>query len=148
MTKRRVYGCLLALVLCFIFGNSMLSKETSRAISQFVADLIGVEAGEPGGDEGHFLIRKLAHIIEYAALGVISHLFFDSLTRDKYKKYVTLSLVGVAVPLVDETIQIFSARGPALSDVWIDVGGYIVGVLAVCGAFLLARRAFEAKEKA
>lgn len=147
MTKRKVYGCVFVLTLSFIFGNSVLTKEASRAISQFVAGLLGAGPGEPGGEEGHFMIRKLAHFIEYAALGAISHLFFDSFMRDKYKKYVTLSLVGVAVPLIDETIQIFSGRGPALSDVWIDVGGYLVGVLCVFCGNLLVRRAFEKRDE-
>ena len=172
MTKGKVYGCLFVLILCFIFSNSMLSKETSGKISHFVMDLLiiggtepegkpeeelgGDSAGELGGDsmgelpedEEHLLVRKMAHLIEYAVLGAVSYLFVDSLTKDKYKKYVTLTLVGVAVPLIDETIQILFERGPALIDVWIDAGGYLIGALAVFLAFVLAHKAFGRKGEA
>ncbi len=107
----------------------MLSKEASGAISHFVADILGGDAGS--SDEGHHLIRKLAHFSEYAALGVISALFFDSLLEDRQKKCFVSAIVGILTPLVDETIQIFSGRGPAISDIWIDVLGYSIGALAV-----------------
>ena len=82
MTKRKVYGCLFAFTLAFIWGNSMLTREMSGAISQFVASVLGGESGTT--EEGHYLVRKLAHFTEYAALGVVSHLLFDSLLQDKY----------------------------------------------------------------
>lgn len=138
MNKRKIYGCLFVLLLCFIWGNSMLSREMSGAISKFVAGILGGEAGTT--DEGHHLVRKLAHFTEYAALGAVAHLYFDSLLQDKHRKYVTTALVGVSTPLVDETIQIFSGRGPALADVWIDAGGYLVGVMAVLLVLFLVRR--------
>ena len=139
MNKRKIYGCLFVLILCFIWGNSMLSREMSGAISKFVAGILGGEAGTT--DEGHHLVRKLAHFTEYAALGASAHLYFDLLLQDKYRRYVTIALVGVATPLVDETIQIFSGRGPALTDVWIDAGGYLVGTMVVLLVlFLVCRR--------
>ena len=115
----------------------MLSKEVSGAISKFVAGIIGGDAGTT--EEGHHLVRKLAHFTEYAALGATGHLLFDCTIQDKYRKYTTVSLVGVATPLIDETIQIFSQRGPALTDVWIDVGGYLLGVLVVFVVFCIMR---------
>ena len=124
-------------MLCFVFGNSMLSREMSGAISKFVAGILGGESGTT--EEGHHLVRKLSHFTEYAALGATAHLFFDSLMQDKYRKYVTVAFVGVAAPLVDETIQIFSSRGPALSDVWIDIGGYLIGAIVVLVVFFLTR---------
>lgn len=136
MVKKWVYGCLFVLILCFIFGNSMLSKEMSMSISQFVAGILGGTPGEAPSDEGHTFVRKLAHFVEFAALGAVSHLFIDSLMRDKCKKYLTVALIGASVPVVDETIQIFSSRGPALGDVWIDMAGYAVGVAVIFAAFI------------
>ncbi len=137
VTKRRVYGCLFVLILCFIWGNSMLSREMSQAISHLFASVLG-GSSEPS-EGGHYIVRKLAHFIEFAGLGVVSYLFLDSLTRDKYTKYITIALVGVSVPLIDETIQIFSGRGPALSDVWIDIGGFVAGVALILTIFILLR---------
>jgi VanZ family protein len=137
VNKRKVYGFLFIFMLCFIFGNSMLSKEMSGAISKFVAGILGGEAGTT--EEGHHLVRKLAHVTEYAALGATGHLLFDCTLQDKYRKYVTVLLVGVATPLVDETIQIFSMRGPALADVWIDVAGYLVGAIVILAVLVIQR---------
>lgn len=139
MTKKRIYGVLFVLVLCFIWGNSMLSKEMSHAISSLVASFIG--GGSGTGDEGHHIVRKLAHFIEFTALGATGHLFFESLMPDKHKRYITLALIGVATPLIDETIQIFSGRGPALSDVWIDIAGYTLGALVVFAVLYVVSKA-------
>lgn len=138
MTKRRVYGFLFILILCFIWGNSMLTQETSGALSRFVAEFLG--GGSDVGEQEHFLVRKMAHFIEYAALGAVTCLFFDSFVNDAYRKYTAASLVGVLTPLIDETIQIFSDRGPALSDVWLDMSGYVFGSLVVITVFFIVHR--------
>ncbi len=126
MKKRKIYLILFCAMLGFIWGNSMLSAEASGAISHFVASLIGIGDG-PSADEGHHLLRKAAHFTEYAILGALSGLLFDSLSLDDMKKYVSAALIGFSVPLIDETIQIFSGRGPAIADIWIDIAGFALG---------------------
>jgi VanZ family protein len=46
-------------------------------------------------------------------------------------------LVGHGVAFIDETIQIFSGRGPAILDVWIDTLGFITLSFAVYLVFFL-----------
>ncbi len=133
MKKRKIYLILFCAMLGFIWGNSMLSAEASGAISHFVAELIGVGGG-PSADEGHHLLRKAAHFTEYAILGVLSGLLFGSMNFDNVKKYVCAACVGFSVPLIDETIQIFSGRGPAIADIWIDIAGFTLGAAV---AFLI-----------
>ncbi len=141
MTKKRIYGALFVFCICFIWGNSMLSKEMSGAISQFIANILG--GGADVGDEGHHLLRKLAHFSEFAALGALSCLFFGTLTNDIYRKYLSVTLTGLIVPLMDETIQIFSDRGYSLVDVWIDISGFVIGALiTVLVLFLIAKFRF------
>ena len=127
-TKKRaiIFGVILALTLGFIWGNSMLTKEMSGAISHFVADILGGEQGT--SDEGHYLVRKAGHFLEFTFLAVIFQFFIRELTRDGARRALASALVGVSVPLIDETIQIFSNRGYALPDVWIDISGYTFGV--------------------
>ena len=133
MRKRVIiFGIILALALGFIWGNSILSREVSGAISHFVADLFGGEQGST--DEGHFLLRKAGHFIEFAFLGVIFQLFVREILKDALSRALASALVGVSVALIDETIQIFSNRGYALPDVWIDISGYALG----CAVALLA----------
>ena len=145
MTIRKrviIFGILLALTLGFIWGNSMLSKEMSGAISHFMADLLGGEQGS--SDEGHYLLRKAGHFFEFAFLGVIFQLFVRELTADGVRRLLSSALVGVSVPLIDETIQIFSNRGYALPDVWIDISGYALGmslaILALGAVHLLRKK--------
>lgn len=136
--KKRVFTVLLCLILCFIWGNSLLGAEVSGAISHFVADLFTGEQG--ASDEGHYLLRKAAHFCEFAALGAIFLLFSRAWSVGRELTLALCAFVGVFVPLVDETIQIFTGRGPALSDVWIDIAGYAFGTfLCVLGLILTAR---------
>lgn len=124
-----VYGIILTLILGFIWGNSMLSREVSGAISHFLADILG--GGQGSTDEGHFLLRKAGHFVEFAFLGAIFQLFIREILKDGLSRALASALVGVLVALIDETIQIFSNRGYALPDVWIDISGYALGCALV-----------------
>ena len=116
----------------------------SGAISHFIADLFGGEQGAT--EEGHHLVRKLAHFSEFAALGAVFWLLSGEYTKDRAKRAISTAFVGVFVPLSDETIQIFSGRGPALADVWLDAAGYVVGtVLTVLVLILTARGAARSR---
>lgn len=48
-----------------------------------------------------------------------------------------IALSGVLTALIDETIQLLNGRTSAVKDVWIDSGGFALGMLLI--AFLLAR---------
>lgn len=126
-------------MLCFIWGNSLLSKEISGAISHFFADFMSGDGTV--GEEGHYLVRKAAHLTEFAILGAVFLLLSGEYTKDSAKRALSSIIVGVCVPLIDETIQIFSNRGSALSDVWIDALGYAIGTLLTATViFLVARK--------
>ncbi len=141
MTKKRIYGLLFVFMICFIWGNSILSGDISGAISQFFADILGGEDGASG--EEHYILRKLAHFSEFALLAVTANLFFGTLTSDRYRKYLSVACAGVFVPLADETIQIFSDRGYSLVDVWIDIAGYATGsLIIILFTYFLSRRSF------
>ena len=117
----------------------MLSREVSGAISHFIADIFGGEQGAT--DEGHHFVRKLAHFTEFAALGAVYWLLSGEYTSDRAKRVLSAAFVGVFVPLCDETIQIFSGRGPALADVWIDASGYAAGSCAAAlVVYLISKR--------
>ncbi len=126
-------------MLCFIWGNSLLSKEFSGELSHLVTDFISGEEGI--GETGHYLVRKAAHLTEFAFLGAIFLLLSGEYTKDKAKRALSSMFVGFFVPLVDETVQLFSGRGAAISDIWIDVLGYVIGSgLTVLFIFLSAKR--------
>ncbi len=122
----------------------MLSREVSGAISHFIADLFGGSQG--ASDEGHHFVRKAAHFCEFAALGTMFLLWIKEHAVQMELRLSLCALVGVSVPLIDETIQIFSGRGPALSDVWLDISGYTVGCL-VCSLVLFLASGLRKKSK-
>lgn len=147
LTKKRVYFLLFCFILCFIWGNSLLSREISGAISHFFADALKGGGGTSEGE--HYLLRKAAHFTEFAFLAAVFFLLAKEVWRDNALRLTLVALVGVAVPLIDETIQIFSNRGPALRDVWLDISGYAAGCLvAFLVCFFIARRAGKRNDRA
>ena len=123
---------LMILTLAFTFYQSFKNQEESQQTSDKVEQIIEpiIPSDTPVGGYVHNNIRKIAHFVEFFALGTEVGLYVMFFHR-KFK-FMGLSLLfAPIVALIDETIQIFSDRGPAISDVWIDVLGYFVAALAI-----------------
>jgi hypothetical protein len=118
---------LICLILCFIWGNSLLPGEISGSLSDWVKSILAVLLpGEiPGVTSGGGLLRKLAHFTEFAALGATLVWRFGMLEK---RKILALGY-GVMAACVDETIQVFVPdRGPGIRDVAIDACGVAAGM--------------------
>lgn len=129
-TKNRMRLCVTLLVCCltFIWGNSLLPGEISGAISDFVKNILAAlfEQSEPKPESSGFLLRKMAHFMEFTALGLCLCWLFGMLQRGKLAPF----LCGGLAACVDESIQLFVPdRGPSLRDVFIDSGGVLLGVI-------------------
>lgn len=149
MQKRIItLAILFLIVLCFIWGNSMLSVEVSSKISSAVGEILKkfFGGGENSVAADGMSVRKLAHFVEFCALGVTSSLLLKFCVRNPYVCFSLLALLGMFIPIVDETIQIFSGRGPSIRDVWIDIGGYVLGCLLVF-LYLYLKMIFAKKDK-
>ena len=123
--------CVTLIICCltFIWGNSLLPGEISGAISDFFKRILQslFEQGESGssGMLG-FLVRKMAHFTEFAALGACLGWLFGMLEKGKIPPF----LWGAAAACVDESIQLFVPdRGPGLRDVFIDCSGVLAGLI-------------------
>ncbi len=121
---------LLALILVFIWGNSLLPGTVSGALSDWVKDVIKALLSflpqGPDSPGGSGLLRKLAHFTEFAALGLCLGWRYGMLGKG-WKKPV---LLGILAACIDETIQAFvPGRGPGLRDVCIDAGGVLTGMM-------------------
>lgn len=128
-TDKRMRLCrtLLVLILVFIWGNSLLPGEISTAISNAVKDILSrfLPMGKTRSSGG-FLVRKLAHLTEFAALGACLGWLFAMLQKKMYLPF----LLGVAAACMDETIQTFvPGRGPGIRDVCIDSVGVLTGIV-------------------
>ena len=129
---------LLVLNLIFIWGNSMLPAEVSQKISDCVLELLPEIPEQPiqQGDGSH-LVRKLAHVAEFAVLGML----LSWLTAMRKRKWWLTVPLGTIVACIDETIQMFvPGRGPGLLDVGIDACGVLMGMLLLNTAYFLKRK--------
>ena len=153
MRRKRILTDLLALTLAFIWGNSLLSREVSGAISDSVMELMNRRAEMLGLGSDYFTymadidgdgtpeptsrtVRKAAHVIEFAVLGALLWLRLEGKRRSRLKTV----LQGVLAAAADETIQLFSHRGSRAADVLIDSAGVLLGLGIVWAAAALRRR--------
>lgn len=137
LRRRRGLTVLIVLTLALIWGNSLMPGEISSAISDWCGAVLShMFGGAVDTVHGHGVLRKLAHGTEYLVLGVELCLLLIP-----EKPWTALALSGVLAALIDETIQLFiPERCGQIKDVWIDLGGFAVGVLLCLLIRLLWRR--------
>lgn len=146
-TEKRLRICvtLLVLLLAFIWGNSLMSAEVSRAFSDLVgwilrmisqAEITGITIGGSG------ILRKIAHFTEFAALGMCLCWLLGML-----QKHPAFALLwGALAACVDETIQCFAPdRGPSLWDVGLDSCGVAAGIIFLLAGHALCKKYFGGK---
>ena len=126
------------------FYQSSLPVKESVAQSDKIGEIIE-EIIPPDTKPGEYVqknLRKLAHFTEFFFLGLWSSLYTVFYTKRKWS-CASLIPFGMTVALLDETVQIFSKRGPSVTDIWIDIFGYVcaaVPIIIFCFVFLLIRR--------
>lgn len=134
--------CFLCLMLYVIWGNSAMSGSQSSQMSGGVLELLERVFGTfRDAERATFLIRKAAHMTEFALLAFFlswnGYLFLEP----KVQTGALVLLLGLGTACVDETIQIFSAgRGSSLKDVWIDMAGFALSFLLFRLVFRRARK--------
>lgn len=128
-TWRVALWVLVGLTVAFILSRSMRGKVASDGESQWVTDLL--REIFHSDSISHAFVRKLAHFTEFFILGAeLSGLLWLE-RRRSVQSYLNIWFAGELCALLDETVQIFSGRGPSVADVWLDTAG------ATCGIFLL-----------
>lgn len=137
-------AALTVLWVCFIWGNSLQPAEVSGAASGSVTTFF--TQWFPWLTD--HIIRKTAHFTEYAVLGALLSTVLFSLPGGARRHVPLVLLLGLAVPLADETIQLFvPGRSGMLTDVLLDCSGVLFG-LAACSLLLLLVRRSRAKKAA
>ena len=133
--KRRaiIFGVLTALLLCFIWGQSVLPHDLSAGESSRLMAILKPLLDPRGRiDDGvfHHYLRKTAHFSEYAALGFCMSGFLGNLTWSKRGLRVPVTVAAcVLAAMIDECIQLFSfERGPQVTDVLLDSVGALFGI--------------------
>ena len=136
-----ILSIIILATLAFIWIHSCMDREDSSMESGFVYDLLCpfFELFMGKGNVTEHFIRKLAHFTEFFGLG-LELMLFMRLEFLKVKPVLPVNawVFGTFCALIDETIQLFSGRGPAVQDVWLDSAGCLTGVLIMLAGIMLA----------
>ena len=116
---------LLIVTLCIIWGNSLLSREDSSALSSGLTAWLR-SIGLPVSN--HF-VRKSAHFCEFGLLGAELVLLFRLRGGRGFQCLCNSGFAALLAAVTDETIQVFSGRGSQVLDVVLDFSGAVAGIL-------------------
>ncbi len=129
--------CLIFAATAFIFFNSSLNSEASTKVSDGIIDII---APDVEGDNLDLIkvVRKAAHLIEFALLGALVMLFVQRRPQGSRLTLTGFSLFYVlAVAVTDEHIQKFSDRSSSTGDIILDFYGAVAGFIVALAALRL-----------
>ena len=121
---------LVILILCWmymVFSFSAADGETSSGLSLKVAEIFSndeevIEIIVP-------IIRKLAHLSEYALGGFLIFGLFSTYNIDLKKQIIFSGLFGIIYAITDEIHQLFvDGRSSRIADVCIDTIGVLLGI--------------------
>lgn len=157
--KRSVLGTAVFIWMGVIFLFSAQDGDTSQGLSDGIAQLIaGVIHPDyknlPPGESAVFLetvqffIRKTAHFLEYALLGLLIAWLLATFPRLKRWTMLMAPAICAAYATLDEFHQFYvGGRDASLRDVAIDSAGALFGaVLFTCAAGLVSKRRQRAAE--
>ena len=121
----------IVIVTFMIFFQSLGDYSASHHASDTITNVI-VSGQDTEHDRVELIVRKIAHLIEYAILGIVVMLFVKCVERDFLKKLYGSALFYVLlVAVLDEYIQSFSDRTSLVGDILLDFSGALIGFLLV-----------------
>lgn len=142
--KRYFPFIVLIIFLVFIFGLSSQNIVTSKGISSDIALVIykilyEVEHKVYNYDKIHYLVRKLAHLIQYLMLSVVIVSGFNNLFRRIIPSLIISAFICISIAYFDEVLQsTLVDRTSSFLDVIIDTIGALSGI-TVIGTFSFFR---------
>ena len=158
-TIRLILSFVILLTVLIIWGHSFMTPEISTEESSFVKEIVEAVVQSVSNNEAftipEVVIRKSAHFIEYAILGLELVIFItinkslpdDDKKRGLIKKllslYPTAFVLSLFVGSIDETIQHFTGRYSSVWDVLLDLAGASFSILI----FLLLRTIFLRRKR-
>ena len=138
LKRRRAALILMALIICtiaFIWSNSLQNPDESMRRSDVAEKVIRpIVLALPvkqwhSEDMVTFITRKLGHFTEYFLLGA-ELMLLALLLRPAFRlRWTWLFLFAGAIAALDESLQLTSGRGAAVSDVLLDIFGALAGLM-------------------
>lgn len=132
-------------MICLIWGNSLVpgmgSGSLSLSVMEAIHSFLGM-LGLPYAWVTNFVVRKCAHFTEYAILGILVTHALDIDRSHCLPAVLAIVFTLVAVPSIDETIQLHVAgRCGQVADVILDCCGACTGsVLRYCFGWIHDRK--------
>lgn len=133
MRKFIILICVLWLGIIFYMSNNTgtVSHKKSYKVANYLMHIINVDNKNPKITfrKANYLVRKTAHVLEYAILGslVSGSLFSLNYKGKKALKYIILICISLAS--IDELHQYFiPGRTSQVTDVFIDSFGALIGI--------------------
>lgn len=142
-TRLALCICLLAAWLCVIWGNSMTTGNVSGQLSGWASAILGkiLPFLAPDAENGHLLVRKIAHFSEFLVLGALFRWLFAMVAKTNLSRFFLPLACGMGCAVIDECIQSFTpGRVCSFWDMCIDWSGVISGLgLMALSCFLLRK---------
>ena len=139
-----LFAVLVVLTTGYIFANSIQSgeesHERSEQVSEQIQQIVQPNQVDKKSEKWDAFVRKVAHGVEFAALGLCTAGFFICLSRKKNRVYLCAPLFyTLSVAVSDEYIQSFTHRTSVVRDIVIDFIGACCGIVFTFGIYYLAR---------
>lgn len=137
MKTRRVLIVILFILLfatlSFIFSNSLENVAESSAKGKGVMNIVTpeLEIFVGKGNVTDHLVRKIAHFVEFGALGTELMLLGILRRRVHFQNITNCLFIGLASAVTDESLQMLTDRSPLVKDILLDFSGVTAGVLFV-----------------
>lgn len=126
-----IYLVINLLWLGFIFGHSLAPSEESREESGSVLSWVNRFLSPIGLELTMHQIRKCAHFAEFFIAGALFCGWIPLLGKKILASLPSVLFASLFTAVCDEGIQIFTGRGPMVSDVWLDFAGTVCAILIV-----------------
>ena len=148
----------LALIFYFSSENGEESGNRSAGVTDLILGIVCPDFDSlPQAEQQlmetrvHHAVRKIAHFLEYALLGFLTACLTVYLRRlftriRPWQTWVIPAGFCLLYAISDEIHQIFSGRGPRVTDVLIDFTGAVFGVCVAHGAVRMIKRICKAKK--
>jgi len=134
--KRYCYIFAIMIVVYFIFSRSLIVAEESIEESGWFADVFGricsfiPVIGEKMRANAVNIVRKTAHVTEYAVLGGLLCALMNTFIGGIKTHIPWILFIGLFTACFDEGFQFYiEGRGSLVSDVFIDFGGILLSVI-------------------
>ncbi len=141
---------IMIMIFCFSAQPADLSSQTSGRFTEWLIKLLvpDFSAQDPVRQEEirsliTVLVRKTAHVAEYAMLGLSLMLHMHELAKKKglRKPGLTSLLIGVLYAASDEIHQIFvPGRSGEAKDVLLDSAGVLLGILLLIAVRMIGQK--------